>query len=47
MAEIHTASEHISVADLEGMLNVTMGLIEAARVSGHTIAQPDHDGGVA
>jgi tripeptide aminopeptidase len=46
MAEIHTASEHISVADLEGMLNVTMGLIEAARVSGHTIAQPDHDGGV-
>ena len=46
MAEIHTASEHISVADLEGMLGVTMGLIEAARVSGHTIAQPDHDGGV-
>src|SRR5204863_110535 len=46
MAEIHTASEHISVADLEGMLGVTMGLIEAARVSGSTIAQPDHDGGV-
>jgi len=46
MAEIHTASEHISVADLEGMLRVTMGLIGAARVSGSTIAQPDHDGGV-
>jgi tripeptide aminopeptidase len=46
MAEIHTASEHIAVADLEGMLDVTMGLIEAARVSASTIAQPDHDGGV-
>ena len=31
MAEIHTASEHIAVADLEGMLGVTLGLIEAAR----------------
>ncbi len=30
MAEIHTASEHIAVADLEGMLGVTLGLIEAA-----------------
>jgi tripeptide aminopeptidase len=46
MAEIHTASEHIAVADLEGMLDVTMGLIEAARVTASTIAQPDHDGGV-
>jgi tripeptide aminopeptidase len=46
MAEIHTASEHIAVADLEGMLAVTMGLIETARVSASTIAQPDHDGGV-
>jgi tripeptide aminopeptidase len=46
MAEIHTASEHIAVADLEGMLDVTMGLIETARVSASTIAQPDHDGGV-
>ena len=32
MAEIHTASEHIAVADLEGMLGVTLGLIEAARI---------------
>jgi hypothetical protein len=47
MAEIHTASEHIAVADLEGMVAVTMGLIEAARVATSTIAQPDHDGGVA
>jgi tripeptide aminopeptidase len=34
MAEIHTASEHIAVADLEGMLGVTMGLIERARTAG-------------
>jgi tripeptide aminopeptidase len=33
MAEIHTASEHIAVADLDGMLGVTLGLIEAARAS--------------
>jgi tripeptide aminopeptidase len=46
MAEIHTASEHIAVADLEGMLDVTMGLIETARVAASTIARPDHDGGV-
>jgi tripeptide aminopeptidase len=46
MAEIHTASEHIAVADLEGMLDVTMGLIETARSSASTIAQPDHDGSV-
>jgi tripeptide aminopeptidase len=46
MAEIHTASEHIAVADLEGMLDVTMGLIETARSPASTIAQPDHDGGV-
>ena len=45
MAEIHTASEHIAVADLEGMLGVTLGLIEAAR--GTRIAQPDEDGGTA
>jgi len=30
MAEIHTADEHISVADLEGMTRVTLALIEAA-----------------
>ncbi len=45
MAEIHTASEHIAVADLEGMLAVTLALIEAAR--GSRIAQPDEDGGTA
>lgn len=44
MAEIHTASEHIAVADLEGMLAVTLGLIEAART---TRIEPDHDGGTA
>jgi tripeptide aminopeptidase len=31
MADIHTASEHIAVADLEGMLGVTLRLVEAAR----------------
>jgi tripeptide aminopeptidase len=45
MAEIHTASEHISVADLEGMLAVTLRLIEVARTSGSRIAQPGEDGG--
>ena len=30
MAEIHTASEHIAVTDLEAMTRVTLGLIEAA-----------------
>jgi tripeptide aminopeptidase len=47
MAEIHTASEHISIADLEGMLAVTLRLIEVARTSGSRIAQPDQDGGTA
>jgi tripeptide aminopeptidase len=47
MAEIHTAHEHIAVADIEGMLRVTMGLIEAARTSTSRIAQPDEDGGTA
>ena len=42
MAEIHTASEHIAVSDLEGMLGVTLQLIEAART---TIAQPDDERG--
>jgi tripeptide aminopeptidase len=45
MAEIHTASEHIAVDDLEGMLRVTMALIEAARTATSRIAQPDEDGG--
>jgi tripeptide aminopeptidase len=30
MAEIHTPDEHIAVADLEGMVDVTLGLIELA-----------------
>jgi tripeptide aminopeptidase len=42
MAEIHTASEHIAVSDLEGMLGVTLRLIEAART---TIALPDDERG--
>jgi tripeptide aminopeptidase len=31
MAEIHTPHEHIAVADLESMVEVTLGLVEAAR----------------
>ena len=31
MAEIHTADEHIAVADLEAMVNVTLALVDAAR----------------
>jgi tripeptide aminopeptidase len=31
MAQIHTAEEHIAVADLEGMVEVTLGLVDAAR----------------
>ncbi len=31
MAEIHTPQEHISVADLEGMVEVTLALVEEAR----------------
>jgi tripeptide aminopeptidase len=42
MADIHTASEHIAVSDLEGMLGVTLQLIEAART---TLAQPDGERG--
>jgi tripeptide aminopeptidase len=30
MAEIHTPSEHIAVADLEGMVEVTLALVEVA-----------------
>ena len=30
MTDIHTADEHISVADLEGMVDVTLALIDAA-----------------
>jgi tripeptide aminopeptidase len=31
MAEIHTADEHIAVADLETMVDVTLALVDAAR----------------
>ncbi len=31
MAEIHTADEHIHVADLEGMVGVALALVDAAR----------------
>ena len=31
MANIHTPEEQISVADLEGMVEVTLALVEAAR----------------
>ena len=31
MAQIHTPDEHIAVADLEGMLEVTLALVDAAR----------------
>ena len=33
MMEIHTPDEHIAVADLEGMVEVTLALVEAARES--------------
>jgi acetylornithine deacetylase/succinyl-diaminopimelate desuccinylase-like protein len=31
MAEIHTPDEHIAVADLDAMVEVSLGLIDAAR----------------
>jgi len=33
MAEIHTPDEHIAVSDIERMVDVTLGLVEAARAS--------------
>ena len=33
MAEIHTPDEHIAVADLESMVEVTLALVDAARAS--------------
>jgi tripeptide aminopeptidase len=33
MTEIHTPQEHIAVADLEGMVEVTLALVEEARAS--------------
>jgi tripeptide aminopeptidase len=34
MAEVHTGNEHISVADLERMVDVTLALVETARTAG-------------
>jgi tripeptide aminopeptidase len=34
MTNIHSSDEHIAVADLEGMVEVTLALIDAARASG-------------
>jgi len=31
MKEIHTAHEHIAVADLDAMVEVTLALVDAAR----------------
>ena len=31
MAEIHTPDEHIAVADLDAMVEVTLALVDAAR----------------
>ena len=31
MAQIHTPEEHIAIADLEGMVEVTLALVERAR----------------
>jgi tripeptide aminopeptidase len=31
MAEIHTPDEHIAVSDLDGMVEVTLALLDAAR----------------
>jgi tripeptide aminopeptidase len=35
MAEIHTPEEHIAVADLEGMVEVTLALLDGARDGAH------------
>jgi acetylornithine deacetylase/succinyl-diaminopimelate desuccinylase-like protein len=31
MADIHTPNEHIAVADLDAMVDVTLALVDAAR----------------
>jgi di/tripeptidase len=31
MTDIHTSNEHIAVADLEAMVDVTLALVDAAR----------------
>jgi di/tripeptidase len=33
MAEIHTPDEHIAVADLEAMVDVTLALVDSARAA--------------
>jgi len=33
MTDIHTPDEHISVEDLEGMVDVTLALVEEARAA--------------
>ena len=35
MAQIHTPDEHIAVADLEGMVEVTLALVETARLANY------------
>jgi tripeptide aminopeptidase len=35
MAQIHTPDEHIAVADLEGMVEVTLALVDTARDANH------------
>lgn len=35
MAEIHTPDEHIAVADLEAMIDVTLAIVDAARDAAH------------
>ena len=34
MTDIHTPDEHISAGDIEGMVDVTLGLIDAALEEG-------------
>lgn len=41
MTDIHTPDERISVADLEGMVEVTLALIDVARETGHGTGPDD------
>jgi tripeptide aminopeptidase len=43
MADIHTGDEHITVDDLGRMVDVTLALVEAARVADGEPAEPDAD----
>jgi tripeptide aminopeptidase len=40
MAQIHTPDEHIAVADLEGMVDVTLALVDSARAAAWNAAGP-------